>query len=101
MCKKKLANNTCVISVTGFGDSGYFYYFPTYATTLNTWLDWEEPAATLDYAMAMGKNNRKIKSEVWVKQFEIKELRTLDSDVSFSDHQAVWAEFETRCHERH
>jgi len=97
---EKLAMSPCICSVRGSGENGIFFYFPTYATSNNTWRDLEQPAAAMDFVMAMGKNNHEIKSEVRVKQFEIKELRTLNSNVSFSDHQAVWAEFQTRCQKR-
>lgn len=78
----------------GFQDSanqnGDLNHFPTYSMHLNSWQIPDKPTATLDYIMMKSKNNHKIT----VKSFVVKDFKTLESGVSFSDHAAVLTDFQ-------
>ena len=110
----------------GFAPDGSYYYFPTYASSDNTWSKPEVSGyqkLTLDYVMSVGKNNHKVgfcstalffdilgylacsllqvKSWPWVYNFDVKDYKVdRNSDMSFSDHNAVFARIKTRCKRR-
>jgi hypothetical protein len=49
-----------------------------------------------DYIMTTAKSNEKVKSYVWVEDFNIRDYQTKAGD-SLSDHLSVYAEIKTRC----
>ena len=72
----------------------------TYATDGNTWTSSEDDKVTIDYIFAMGRgrpNSSIYKLDVDFKDVQVKDLITMTSNVSLSDHDSVTAKIKLGC----
>ena len=82
-------------------DSSDLVTYPlTYATEGNSWTDPADEKVTIDYIFAKRRNNLCPNSSgrnVNFKKVVVEDLKTITNNVSFSDHNSVFAKINLGC----
>ena len=94
---KKLVTNSVP---TYIYSSDSVTYPLTYATKRNTWTDPDDAKATIDYIFAKRRNSLCPSSSgtnVNFKKVMVEDLKTTTNNVSFSDHNSVFAQINLGC----